>query len=443
MTWADIAPPSFATLRVARTSACLIKARELEAADVQGTFEELDIEKIAEAVISGRGALSPRELKSLPGLIFDSRLDGYNPVFTSRVLQLPKQTRGFWKRLFWAWKYYYTPQTKLGELIRLKLKDNQNLLSDQNRRFANQIGLFETSLNSQVLYDELLLNKNKELLDEVGIEEGSARFELGSVVIGHLAKKTSEMASQQALTDFMRILVPDGQIHPSVKSQVMVGMIQAAKSLPPNSELVKRCAEIAANTYGDPRLNESGWPSVSQFLGGEAIRKDCIDTVRRWNVFKSINVFFEIIDKTTRGEGHAHQFPKRKAFWLSYFQQNAVSDAWVLLGKKASAYVRQLKARGDSDIASLQYGKLIGATNEQSVLIMKVGEATVVEWSHSGACRIWLSSDRRAPTLYRYETERQELMKDAPVRITHDHRGNWEARLHTALRDTGKVRRRL
>ena len=443
MTWVDIEPPSFATLRVAKTSECLVKARELEAVYVQLGFEALDVEKIAETVISGKGVLTPRELKSLPGLIFDPRTEGYNPAFTSQVLKLPKKTRSFWKMLFWAWKYYYSPGTKLGEVVRLTLQLNKNSLSGEHRRIAAQIGLFDTSLKSQVLYDEILRNKNKELLYDVGIEDGYARFALGSAVIDILAKETAELATLQALADFMDIFVPRDQIHPSVKSQAMVGMIQTAKSLPPNSELVKKCAEIAGNTYGDPRLNESGWPSLSEFLGGEEVRKDCIATVRQWNVFKSINVFFEIIEKTTKGEGHSHQFPKRKAFWLAYFQQSAVSDAWVLLGKKASAYVRQLKARGDSDIASLQYGKLNGATNEQSVLIMKVGNATVVEWSHDGACRIWTSSDGRAPALYGRETERQELMKEAAVRITHDHRGNWEAKLHAALRDKGKVRRRL
>lgn len=36
-----------------------------------------------------------------------------------------------------------------------------------------------------------------------------------------------------------------------------------------------------------------------------------------------------------------------------------------------------------------------------------------------------------------------ELMNEALARITHDHRGNWEAKLHSALRQKGNVRRRL
>jgi hypothetical protein len=343
----------------------------------------------------------------------------------------------------WAWKFHYQPNTKLGKLVRLTLKRNIHFLSKEQNVLCDRIGLFEPSLDKMALYEGIVVQRDESLAEEVGIAEGYARLSLGSAVIELLAKKTAELATPKALKDFLKLFALGGKIHSSAESQALVGIVQCAKALPPDLALVGKCADIMNQTFGDPRLNEARYPPVSAVLGGESVRKDCIATVRRWNVFKSINVFFEIIEKTTTGDGHSHQFPKRKDFWLSYFQQNAVSEAWVLLGKKASAYMRRLKQEGDTDITALQYGKLIGGSSEQSVLIMRVGDVTVVEWSHDGACRVWSATDRRAPSLYQRDTERHELMNDALARITHDHHGNWEAKLHSALRQKGNVRRRL
>ena len=443
MTWVEIAPPSFSTLRVPKKSVCLEQSRELRAEDAAVNVAEIDLERVLQSVLGGVGTLSPRELKALPGLIFDPSVATYHPEFAEKTLEIGGKSKSFWRRLMWAWKYHYQPDTKLGELVRLTLKRNLHFLSDQQSELSARIGLCEPSLDVGALYESIVVRKDAALAEEVGISEGYARFSLGSVVIEQVAKKTAELATGEALRGFLDLFVRDGEIHSSVRSQALVGIVQCAKALPPDSELVGKCAEIIDQNYGDPRLNESRYPAVSAFLGGESARRDCLATVRRWNVFKSINVFFEIIEKTTTGDGHSHQFPKRKDFWLSYFQQNAVSEAWVLLGKKASAYMRRLKQEGDTEIASLQHGKLVGGSNEQSVLVMRVGDVTVVEWSHDGACRVWSATDRRAPSLYRPVTERHELMNDSLARITHDHRGNWEAKLHSALRQKGNVRRRF
>ena len=120
-----------------------------------------------------------------------------------------------------------------------------------------------------------------------------------------------------------------------------------------------------------------------------------------------------------------------------------MTEAWVLLGRKAGAYVRELRASGDQEVASLDCGKLTGAQNGQSVLVMRVGELTIVEWSHSGACRVWLSNDPKAPRLHQATTDRTELMTESLDRITHDHRGNWQQPLHTIIRTRGNVRMRL
>jgi len=48
----------------------------------------------------------------------------------------------------------------------------------------------------------------------------------------------------------------------------------------------------------------------------------------------------------------------------------------------------------------------------RSVLLLKIGDLTFVEWSHNGALRAYKSDDPAAPQLYRNEYDREELTDD-------------------------------
>jgi hypothetical protein len=39
------------------------------------------------------------------------------------------------------------------------------------------------------------------------------------------------------------------------------------------------------------------------------------------------------------------------------------------------------------------FGELKGASSKQSVLLMRIGNLIIAEWSHSGKCRIWNIDD--------------------------------------------------
>ena len=115
MTWVEIAPPSLSTLRVPK-SVCLEQSRELRAEDAAVSAAEIDLERVLQSVLGGVGTLSPRELKALPGLIFDPSVATYHPEFAEKTLEIGGKSKSFWRRLMWAWKYHYQPGTTLGEL---------------------------------------------------------------------------------------------------------------------------------------------------------------------------------------------------------------------------------------------------------------------------------------------------------------------------------------
>ena len=111
-----------------------------------------------------------------------------------------------------------------------------------------------------------------------------------------------------------------------------------------------------------------------------------------------------------------------------------------MLGSKANKYV-ETEEPWNAEI-QVSYAQLEGARYDPSVLLLKVGSLTVMEWSHSGR-RAESAVNKLAPKLYQERYRRQSLISDCDDRVTHDHRGNWQTKLHRIIRDKGGVRKRI
>ncbi len=134
------------------------------------------------------------------------------------------------------------------------------------------------------------------------------------------------------------------------------------------------------NYFGDPRIKRSNWLGVQESLRG---------VLHRWLVGATLKDFFEIIDKTAVD----HMWRYRNAFWNAYLMRKYIDDAWVALGSDA----RRLADR----ILDNKYS-CYGALNsrDQSVLLMRIGSLTIIEWSHNGKCRIWITQTKNTPKLH-------------------------------------------
>ena len=157
--------------------------------------------------------------------------------------------------------------------------------------------------------------------------------------------------------------------------------------------------------------------------------------MRQWQVFRSINLFFSIIEKVVESE-HNHQFPLRREFWLRYFDQGSVSDAWVILGSKAREEIGRIVSKGNDDYQALRWASLSGGPSDQCALLMKVGNTTVMEFSHSGSARIWADKQRsRPPQLHSNRYRADELRADCPDDqiFRHDPAGRWRIKVKRLL----------
>ena len=162
-----------------------------------------------------------------------------------------------------------------------------------------------------------------------------------------------------------------------------------------------------------------------------------LDTVQRWRVFRSITLFFDIIEQVVDSE-HKHHFPIRREFCLNYFNRGDVKDAWVILGTKAQDKIISLRTKQMNEFKSLQWAKLSGGPSDQCALLMKVGDITVMEFSHSGRARMWGAADQQRlsiPRLHRPRYDASELRAECPENqmFRHDNQGGWRIKAQKCL----------
>ena len=152
-----------------------------------------------------------------------------------------------------------------------------------------------------------------------------------------------------------------------------------------NDELRKEVKNLLIRHFKDPRMpnnRENGWRFVDE---------DSLKLFFRWMISESLEQFFSIIDSMAL----EHQWKYRRAFWKAYDDKKHLDEAWVAFGPEAKFYARRLYG------ANFSAGELEGGNHStQSVLIVRIRDLIIVEWSHNGKCRAWKNHDQYCPSTY-------------------------------------------
>ena len=444
MRWKALRPLDFSrSIRLPQVSACDIKAKELQAAELSNGLEEIDPMALATKLMEEDSSLTVREVRAIPSVSLDPRCADLGPDLLRKVIQTGQSRKSFWKRFFQAWAFHYPVSNDRAELARRALTEHQSDLSDSQKVVINELRVLQ-GLDPEWLTEKILGENSAETRKALALEDGFPRTGLATVVLSLVAYHLS--VSKPALSQveqFYDLIVHKESIHESVKAYAMIGLLKPLENRSPEEKFVKTVSKVFQKEFSDPRVGDRDWPSIPDGLGGEKSRKECLEIAKRWTVFESILFFFKIIEDVVDRKDAKHHFPKRKDFWLKYFRNKAVTEAWVLLGSKALARVEALARSGDEELALLEYASMRGASHDQCALLLRVGDLTILEWSHSGACRVWNHKDRRAPWLNRKTYNRSEIMRDVVKpshKIVHDANDRWVRKLHTVLRDEGGVR---
>lgn len=152
----------------------------------------------------------------------------------------------------------------------------------------------------------------------------------------------------------------------------------------PPEDLQHTILDAILGRLSDPRLHPENWIR----LQGPA------DVARRWLTRMSLRQFLEVVDETA----YRQQWAYRRAFWMAYQEKGWILDAWVGFGSEGAQRAQAAFGR------NVSFGRLTASwkpvDSGHAVLIMRIGDYTVVDWSHNGRCIIWPTADQAAPRPY-------------------------------------------
>ncbi|MCL4685794.1 hypothetical protein KJ059_13710 [Myxococcota bacterium] len=185
--------------------------------------------------------------------------------------------------------------------------------------------------------------------------------------------------------------------------------------------------EILLRAIGHPGPQREQWQGISVELRA---------VLSRWLVDRSLEDFFRVLDKTAE-ERH---WRFRKAFWSAYLERDVISEAWVVLGPAARQIVRRDLKEVQNDAGTLLSGD--GAQANHSVLLLRIGNLTIAEWSHNGKCRVWVAGNRAAPRLYEARYGRRQLMDGCDWDKAHmrSEDGGWQSQIAQQIERHTRIR---
>jgi len=161
----------------------------------------------------------------------------------------------------------------------------------------------------------------------------------------------------------------------------------------PSDEIKDEILDVLLERIGDPRTRSQNWVRMP----------DAADIARRWLTRLALRQFLEIVDDVAFRD----HWDYRRAFWMAFYEKGFIQEAWVAFGPAGAVRAHREFGR------SVSFGRLTASSKQvetgHAVLLIRIGDYTIVDWSHNGRCIIWPASDPNSPKLYRATYRSGEL----------------------------------
>lgn len=188
---------------------------------------------------------------------------------------------------------------------------------------------------------------------------------------------------------------------------------------------------------GDPRVSVGAW---------QGIHKNALKVFYRWMVGATLETFFNLLDQCALDS----QWRFRRAFWWAYYERQHVDEAWLALGKSTQSFLvkKPALARSVQDAYGTLSGRGIKA--RQSVLLFRIKNLIIAEWSHGGRCHVWHIDNPYAPALYQAQYLREHVTRESEklkpehkvAGISHygNETGSWQADMSSFIADNTGIK---
>lgn len=199
-----------------------------------------------------------------------------------------------------------------------------------------------------------------------------------------------------------------------------------------SDEAQDRYLDTILPIFGDPRLHPGRWanlPHKGMLIG--------------WLSRQSLRQFLDIVDQTAVES----MFRYRRAFWENVYgllrSKGRHVEAWVAFGPRGARLARNHFGQNVKFANLYTNGKQV--EDGHAVLIFKVEDCVIADWSHNGRCNIWADAESRgAPKLYRakYGSDEVRIASSADldtgelfaVAHTSSQSYNWQGKVAERLR---------
>jgi hypothetical protein len=217
---------------------------------------------------------------------------------------------------------------------------------------------------------------------------------------------------------------------PQAKSRLAEALLLPYSNSSPSPEHQAAIKAFLLEHYKDPRLHRGRW---------QGIHDDARNVMFRWLVGTTLKDFFRLLDHASKqNRDFDRHWKYRKEFWSAYLDAGHIVDAWVALGPKVGVEARNLLSDSRGQYADLLRGS--GVNPLHSVLILRIDNLVITEWSHIGKYRVWYASSGTKPKFYQSRYTRQGLISQPDFEGIHSSSESysWQSKLSSyILNQTG------
>jgi hypothetical protein len=148
----------------------------------------------------------------------------------------------------------------------------------------------------------------------------------------------------------------------------------------------------------------------------------------RWLAHATLEQFLKVVDRVAA----KHQWDYRRAFWGAYIEKKFVANAWVAFGSSGAHEATKISNQ-TGDQLMRRFATLGGAAADQAVLLLRIGDLTIADWSHNGKLRIWRRG-AGAPELNLKSYLAPDLRLDSDFELVHLPPDGWQQRTEAYIR---------
>lgn len=254
-----------------------------------------------------------------------------------------------------------------------------------------------------------------EHLDSAGIKGILSQGAFANSVFRSVCEQMSQGHDDTKITRFKQFTNrDDGVLFGTDLISYSHALLKPYRDSNPEAEVQRELMDFLIKQFGDPRIKADSWTRASE---------QNTAVLRRWLTEQSFDILLQVVRETN----DTRMWKDRYAFWRTYIDKGLVTEAWVALGRDA-AHVARGMVRQKLIPSAQSYGTIQRGTIQphHSMIIIKMGDFVITEWTHDGKFRLYGAHNKQAPVLYKNAYDADHLRNDAWALVAKQHQGNWQ-----------------